>query len=151
MNDKSNALNLAKLLMLHSETIEHNGIINRERWTDMVIESATELTVLHAENERLKAALGYDWDMLEACRASLREHMIEGNRLKTERDALLNLVRDELSHAEWLDEYLHPNGGERYQNWMLKIYLPVPFSESDKSPEAAFQRVIDAVIKGDKT
>jgi hypothetical protein len=145
MTEKSNALALAQLLMLCHDAIEHDAIKN------IVIESATELNVLHAEIERLKAALGYDWDMLEACRASLREHMIECNRVKTERDALLNLVRDELSHAEWRDEYLHPSGGERYQNWMLKIYLPVPFSESDKSPEAAFQRVIDAVIKGDKT
>lgn len=37
---------------------------------------------LRQENERLKAALPYDWDMLEACRGSLREHMAEIKRLR---------------------------------------------------------------------
>ena len=37
---------------------------------------------LRQENERLKAALPYDWDMLEACHGSLREHMAEIKRLR---------------------------------------------------------------------
>ena len=56
MTEKSNALALAQLLMLHADTIENDSIKN------MVIDSATELAVLHDEIERLKAALGYDWD-----------------------------------------------------------------------------------------
>ena len=32
---------------------------------------------LLAEVERLRAALPYDWDMLQASRASLRDHMAE--------------------------------------------------------------------------
>ena len=48
MTEKSNALALAQLLMLHADTIENDSIKN------MVIDSATELAVLHAENERLR-------------------------------------------------------------------------------------------------
>lgn len=76
MTEKSNALALAQLLMLHADTIENDSIKN------MVIDSATELAVLHDEIERLREALGYDWDQLEACRESLREHMVEIKRLR---------------------------------------------------------------------
>lgn len=48
MTEKSNALALAQLLMLHADTIENDSIKN------MVIDSATELAVLHAEIERLR-------------------------------------------------------------------------------------------------
>ena len=48
----------------------------------------------HAEIERLKAALPYDWNMLEACRGSLREHMAEINRLKAERDEAVKAERE---------------------------------------------------------
>ena len=41
-----------------------------------------DLRRLHAENERLREALTYDWDQLEACRESLREHMVEIKRLR---------------------------------------------------------------------
>ena len=47
-------------------------------------DAAAELRRLHAENERLREALTYDWDQLEACRASLREHMVEIKRLQEE-------------------------------------------------------------------
>ena len=49
MTEKSNALALAQLLMLHADTIENDSIKN------MVIDSATELAVLHDEIERLTA------------------------------------------------------------------------------------------------
>ena len=51
MTEKSNALALAQLLMLHADTIENDSIKN------MVIDSATELAVLHDEIERLREAL----------------------------------------------------------------------------------------------
>ena len=37
---------------------------------------------LTADNERLREALTYDWDQLDACRESLREHMVEIKRLR---------------------------------------------------------------------
>ena len=48
MTEKSNALARAQLLMLHADTIENDSIKN------MVIDSATELAVLHDEIERLR-------------------------------------------------------------------------------------------------
>ena len=51
MTEKSNALALAQLLMLHADSIENDSIKN------MVIDSATELAVLHDEIERLREAL----------------------------------------------------------------------------------------------
>ena len=51
MTEKSNALARAQLLMLHADTIENDSIKN------MVIDSATELAVLHDEIERLREAL----------------------------------------------------------------------------------------------
>ena len=48
MTEKSNALALAQLLMLHADTIENDSIKN------MVIDSATELAVLHDEIKRLR-------------------------------------------------------------------------------------------------
>ena len=46
------------------------------------VDAARLLREQHAEIERLKAALPYDWDQLEACSGSLREHMAEIERLK---------------------------------------------------------------------
>ena len=51
MTEKSSALARAQLLMLHADTIENDSIKN------MVIDSATELAVLHDEIERLREAL----------------------------------------------------------------------------------------------
>ena len=48
MTEKSNALALAQLLMLHADSIENDSIKN------MVIDSATDLAVLHDEIERLR-------------------------------------------------------------------------------------------------
>lgn len=45
-----------------------------------------EIKKLESENERLREALTYDWDQLEACRASLREHMVEMKRLRQDAD-----------------------------------------------------------------
>lgn len=41
-----------------------------------------------AEVERLRAALPYDWDVLQSCRESLREHMVECKRLEAEVERL---------------------------------------------------------------
>jgi hypothetical protein len=54
------------------------------------------------ENERLKAALPYDWDMLEACRGSLREHMAEIQRLKADNERLRGLLA-EAQKAVWMN------------------------------------------------
>lgn len=76
MNEKYEALALSQLLVMHADNIQNPDVQN------MVINAATELSVLHAENERLREALTYDWDQLEACRESLREHMVEIKRLR---------------------------------------------------------------------
>ena len=44
--------------------------------------------------------------------------------------------------AEWQDKRIYPCNGEAHQNWQLTIYLPVPLSERDKSPEAALNRAL---------
>ena len=61
MTEKSNALARAQLLMLHADTIENDSIKN------MVIDSATELAVLHDEIERLRGLLLRlrEWDYLD--------------------------------------------------------------------------------------
>jgi len=51
MNEKPEALALSQLLLLHADSITDSGV------KDMVINSATELAVLHAENERLRDEL----------------------------------------------------------------------------------------------
>ena len=48
MNEKPEALALSQLLLLHADSITDSGV------KDMVINSATELAVLHAENEALR-------------------------------------------------------------------------------------------------
>jgi len=47
-----------------------------------------------------------------------------------------------LDDAEWCDKHIYPVGGAAYQAWLVRIYLPVPLSASDKSPEAALKRAI---------
>lgn len=54
----------------------------------------------------------------------------------------LQLLREELPHAEWEDKHIHPVGSESFQNWRISIRLPVPLSEPDKSPEAALLRLL---------
>ena len=66
--------------------------------------SAAELRRLHADNERLREALPYDWDQLEACRGSLREHMAEIKRLTADNERLKGLLREA---REYLPEH-HP-------------------------------------------
>jgi hypothetical protein len=53
------------------------------------------------------------------------------------------LLRDAVRHAEWHDKHIHPWNGESFQTWCLTIYLPVPLSMADKSPEAALNRVLN--------
>ena len=68
-------------------------------------------------------------------------------KVEAQRDALLSLLRAELPHAEWRDKIIHPYRGESWQNWKISIWLPVPLSASDKSPQAALDRLVDAAIK----
>ena len=75
------------------------------------------------------------------------EEVIDGlldkiEALKAERDAMRKLF--DFTFAEWHDKHIHSCDVETYQNWAIKIYLPVPLSETDKSPEAALIRAIDA-------
>ena len=52
------------------------------------------------------------------------------------------LLRDALVDAQWCDKWIYPVYGKNYQNWKIQIYLPVPESATDKSPEAALNRVL---------
>lgn len=49
MSEKSEALAYSQLLLLHADSIKNPGV------KDMVINSTTELVVLHYQAERLKA------------------------------------------------------------------------------------------------
>ena len=49
------------------------------------------------------------------------------------------LLIEAVQHAEWQDKRIHPVNGETYQAWKLTVYLPVPLSQADKSPEAALR------------
>lgn len=57
------------------------------------------------------------------------------------------LLRDALRHAEWSDKHIHPCNGETYQTWEVTVYLPVPLSQADKSPEAALRRALKEKAK----
>ena len=70
MSEKPEALRL----------IQHMDDNYPDDWDGIAIRA--ELRRQHAEIERLKAALPYDWDQLEACRGSLREYMAEIRRLR---------------------------------------------------------------------
>ena len=83
MSEKPEALRLADILFAQAHRDDASDI------DDFRYRAAAELRRLHAENERLREALTYDWDQLEACRESLREHMVEIKRL---REALDNLI-----------------------------------------------------------
>lgn len=52
------------------------------------------------------------------------------------------LLREALRDAEWRDKIIYPFKGEEFQNWKLTVYLPVSLSETDKSPEAALERIL---------
>ena len=47
-----------------------------------------------------------------------------------------------LGDAEWCDKHIYPVGGAAHQNWLVRVYLPVPLSAKDKSPEAALERAL---------
>jgi len=62
---------------------------------------------LLAEVERLRAALPYDWDMLQASRASLRDHMAEIKQVTRERDearAEVERLRADAERFRWLSQ-----------------------------------------------
>ena len=61
-------------------------------------------------------------------------------------DACTKLLQEALPHAEWQDKHIHPVGRESYQNWKVTVYLPVPLSEADKSPQAALARAVEAEV-----
>jgi hypothetical protein len=52
------------------------------------------------------------------------------------------LLLDALFDAEWRDKLVTPVGEERYQNWRISLFLPVPESATDKSPKAALARAL---------
>jgi hypothetical protein len=62
-------------------------------------------------------------------------------KLQAEVKALRGLIN--LKSAEWRDKNIYPCGGEAYQNWAVTVYLPVPLSVADKSPESALARAIE--------
>jgi hypothetical protein len=62
------------------------------------------------------------------------------DRLSEQVVKLRALIR--LDDVEWRDKHIHPCGGESFQNWLVHVYLPVPLSENDKSPEAALERAL---------
>lgn len=85
MNEKPEALRLANAFETHAvippgfpKVAAIPCVVSRTELS----QAAAELRRLHAENERMREALTYDWDQLEACRASLREHMVEIKRLR---------------------------------------------------------------------
>ena len=61
-------------------------------------------------------------------------------------DACTKLLQEALPHAEWQDKHIHPVGRETYQNWKVTVYLPVPLSEADKSPQAALARAVEVEV-----
>lgn len=83
MSEKSEALAYSQLLLLHADSIKNPGV------KDMVINSTTELVVLHYQAERLKADnerlrglltdaskavwMNYDGDLLDRIEAALKE------------------------------------------------------------------------------
>ena len=73
---------------------------------------------------------------VEDCRELEREL----TAAKAEVERLRALIR--LDDAEWCDKHMYPSGGETFQQWLVSVYLPVPLSEQDKSPEAALERAL---------
>ena len=71
----------------------------------------------------------------------------ELRRLHEENKAMRFMLSDALHSAEWRDKHIYPVQGASYQNWLLQVYLQVPLSASDKSPEAALERAISAARK----
>jgi len=74
--------------------------------------------------------IAYKWQMAES----------KCDELQAEVERLRALIR--LDDAEWRDKHIHPCGGESFQSWLVSVYLPVPLSEPDKSPEAALERAL---------
>ncbi len=64
----------------------------------------------------------------------------ELRRLHAENEKLRALIG--LDGAEWRDKHIYPARGAAYQAWLVRVYLPVPLSASDKSPEAALERAL---------
>jgi hypothetical protein len=69
--------------------------------------------------------------------AMAHEAAAELRQLHEENERLRALIR--LDDAEWRDKEIW---GDAYQAWLVQVYLPVPLSAADKSPEAALQRAL---------
>lgn len=78
--------------------------------------------------------------MAHEAAAELRRLQAENERLRAENERLRALIR--LDDAEWRDKEIWPVRGDAYQAWLVQVYLPVPLSAADKSPEAALQRAL---------
>jgi hypothetical protein len=72
--------------------------------------------------------------------AMTHEAAAELRRLHGENERLRALIR--LDDAEWRDKEIWPCVGDAYQAWLVQVYLPVPLSAADKSPEAALERAL---------
>ena len=88
MSEKPEALRLADELDAYHTASHHK-------------QAAAELRHLHAENERMREALTYDWDQLEACRASLREHMVEIKRLREALEKIAAVNAMDYEYVRW--------------------------------------------------
>ncbi len=86
---------------------------------------------------------GFRWHT-EATTTLRRQHA-ENERLHAENERLRALIR--LDDAEWRDKEIWPVRGDAYQAWLVQVYLPVPLSAADKSPEAALQRALAQEVR----
>jgi hypothetical protein len=77
---------------LRQSSIDHTRA-EVERLKAVALQAQNAAIDLAKENERLREALPYDWDQLEACRGSLREHMAEIKRLTADNERLREEVR----------------------------------------------------------
>ena len=81
---------------------------------------------------------GANWPEVSA-RDRIKHHI---KLMPTVPDPLFGFLRSNIRYAEWQDKHINPYESESYQNWKLTLYLPVPLSEPDKSPEAALERLL---------
>ena len=97
MNEKPEALALSQLLLLHADSITDSGV------KDMVINSATELAVLHAENEALTATRDRQAAMLRRLEEREAELDAEIGRLRDElRQSSIDITRAEVERLREL-------------------------------------------------
>ena len=117
-----------------------------EQSNALALKLAAFWTTKNDQGEYLYSSL----DFREETAAELRRLHEENRQLRTRFDALLKIVSEGMRDAGWSDKHIYPYRGETFQTWEISIYLPVKLSESDKSPESALERAIDAAIESVK-